>query len=91
MEMNMDMDMLLLIDIDRDMYTCTYICKHVCVFKSGAAPKTETSNNLRRFAASFYILHGISRTPHENRPESPRQMRCKNSLAKICYRKRERD
>lgn len=79
MEMNMDMDML--IDIDR------YVCSYICMFKSGAAPKTEISNNLRRFAASLYILHGISRTPHENRPESPRQMRCKNSLAKIRYRK----
>lgn len=85
MEMNMDMDML--IDIDRDVYTYIHMYVHMCMFKSGAAPKTEISNNLRRFAASLYILHGISRTPHENRPESPRQMRCKNSLAKIRYRK----
>lgn len=64
-------------------YSYCYSYGDMCSFKCGAAPKTETGNNLRRFHLHFTPQVSLP-TPDENRPESPRRTEeQKNSLAKI--------
>lgn len=92
MEMNMDMDML--IDIDRDIYACMSTCVHVCMFKSGAAPKTETSNNFRRFALHFTrnLPNSPRASPGIASTDALQELTGKDTLQKKreSYRKRER-